>query len=130
MNKLIIIGNLTRNPDVNETNSGRTVTNFTVAVNKRGGNGHPEAIYFRVAAWDQLGALCANYLSKGKKVCVIGSVEAQGYVARDGAIRAQLEVTAREVEFLTARGDERDDETEEPVPRDAPQAVQVEDRPY
>ena len=55
MNKCIIIGNLTRDPEVNETSSGRAVTNFTVAVNKRSGNGHLEATYFRVAAWDQLG---------------------------------------------------------------------------
>lgn len=130
MNKLIIIGNLTRDPEVNEANNGQVVTNFTVAVNKRGRNGHPEATYFRVAAWDQLGALCTSYLSKGRKVCVTGSVEARGYVARDGAVRAQLEVTAREVEFLTPRGDEQDGETVEPVAADALQPVQDEDCPY
>ena len=66
MNKLIIIGNLTRKPELGQTPDGVPVCNFTVAVNRRVKSGaHPEADYFRVAAWRALGESCATYLGKG-----------------------------------------------------------------
>lgn len=105
MNKCIIIGNLTRDPEVATANGGKTVCTFTVAVNKRTGGSHPEATYFRVAAWEQLAETCRQYLSKGKKVCVVGSIDARPYMSNSGECRASLEVTAREVEFLTPRAD-------------------------
>lgn len=101
MNKLIIIGNLTRDPEYASTNSGKSVCNFTVAVNKRTRSDHPEADYFRVTAWEQLGDNCARYLARGKKVCVIGAVSARAYIANNGETLASLEVTAQEVKFLS-----------------------------
>lgn len=106
MNKLIIIGNLTRDPEYGTTPGGKAVCNFNVAVNKRTRSDHPEADYFRVTAWEQLGDNCARYLAKGKKVCVVGQVSTRVYTGNDGEARASLEVTAQEVEFLSpARGD-------------------------
>lgn len=104
MNKSVIIGNLTRDPELRTTQDGMPVCNFTVAVNRRArASGQPEADYFRVTAWRTLGENCAKYLSKGRKVCVTGPVAARAYTGSDGIVRATLELTADEVEFLSAR---------------------------
>ena len=109
MNKLTIIGNLTRDPELRTTQDGTSVCGFTVAVNRRARrdaqNGQPEADFFRVSAWRQLGENCAKYLAKGRKVCVIGPVSVRTYTGNDGQVHASLEVTADDVEFLSARND-------------------------
>ncbi len=121
MNKLTIIGNLTRDPELRTTQSGIQVCTFTVAVNRRRSNnqdsGQPEADFFRVTAWRQLGENCAKFLTKGRKVCVIGPVSINTYTGNDGTTRASLEVTADDVEFLTPRS-----EAGEPVRTPAPTA--------
>lgn len=107
MNKLVIIGNLTRDPETFTTGSGINGCNFTVAVNKRvKDKQHPESWYFRVTAWRALGDTCAKYLAKGRRVCVVGQVDASAYAAQDGGLRASLEVTAEDVEFLSPRSQE------------------------
>lgn len=106
MNKLTIIGNLTRDPELRTTATGVSVCSFTVAVNRRRSSqaqGQPEADFFRVSAWRQLGETCQRYLAKGRKVCVIGPVSVQTYEGKDGQTRASLEVTADDVEFLSSR---------------------------
>ena len=104
MNKLTIIGNLTNEPDLRTTTAGINVCSFTVAVNRRyKAEGQPDADFFRVTAWRERGELCAKFLSKGRKVCVIGPVSVRTYTGNDGTTRAQLEVTADEVEFLSPR---------------------------
>ena len=108
MNKLTIIGNLTRDPELRTTSNGVSVCDFTVAVNRRNrrdDQGQPEADFFRVSAWRQLGENCAKFLSKGRKVCVIGPVSARSYTANDGSARVSLEVTADDVEFLSPKGE-------------------------
>ena len=103
MNKLTIIGNLTRAPELRTTQTGKNVCSFTVAVNRRkSANGQQEADFFRVTAWDKLGEHCSKYLDKGKKVAVVGPVKVSTYTANDSSTRAQLDVNADEVEFLTA----------------------------
>ena len=109
MNRLTIIGNLTRDPEQRTTPSGATVCSFTVAVNRRGrrdaqGN-QPEADFFRVSAWNQLGENCARYLAKGRKVAVVGPVSVHTYQGSDGQTRASLEVMANDVEFLSSRSE-------------------------
>lgn len=108
MNKTIIIGNLTRDPEYNEVGNDRIPRcTFTVAVNRRTKNAdHPQADYFRVTAWRQLGELCASYLAKGRKVCIEGRISARAYIGNDGSPRANLELTADSVEFLTPRGEQ------------------------
>jgi len=109
MNKLTIIGNLTRDPELRTTGTGVNVCDFTVAVNRRRRNdnqyGQPEADFFRVTAWRERGELCAKYLAKGKKVCIIGPVSVKTYTGNDGTTRASLEVTADDVEFLSPKGE-------------------------
>lgn len=101
MNKLTIIGNLVRDPESKTTQNGLQVCSFTVAVNRRRKDGEaPEADFFRVIAWRQLADICGKYLTKGRKVCVIGTVSARAYTGKDGNAKASLEVTAEDVEFL------------------------------
>lgn len=112
MNKIILIGNLTRDPELRTVNDGISVCDFTIAVNDRRGRsaqqngGQDTAQFFRVTAWRQLGENCAKYLAKGRKVFVSGPLTARTYQANDGSTRVSLEVQAVDVEFLSSRNDD------------------------
>ena len=111
MNKVFIVGNLTRDPELRSTQSGIAVCTFTVAVNRRQKSaqaGQPDADFFRVTAWRGLGEACSKYLAKGRKVAVCGSVSAVPYTAQDGTARASLELTADDVEFLSPKGEQQE----------------------
>ena len=117
MNKLTIIGNLTKDPEMRTTPSGHNVCSFTVAVNRRKkAENQPEADFFRVSAWDQVGEICQKYLTKGKKICVIGPVSVHAYKNQGGDAAANLEVLAQEVEFLSPR--QEDAPAREPEKKD------------
>lgn len=107
MNRVILIGNLTRDPELRTTASGVSVCNFSIAVNRRFRNaqtGQQETDYFNVIAWRQLGELCSRYLAKGRKVAVVGSIQTLSYEAKDGSKRMTWDIVADEVEFLTPMG--------------------------
>ena len=106
MNRAILIGNLTRDPETRTTTSGITVTTFTLAVNRRIPNqqGVREADFIPIVAWRQLGELCARYLSKGRKCSVVGTIQTRSYDAQDGTKRYVTEVIADDVEFLSSPG--------------------------
>lgn len=108
MNKLTIIGNLTRDPESRTTATGSTVCSFTVAVNRRRSqnSNQPEADFFRVSAWNAVGENCQRYLAKGRKVAVVGRVSVSTYQGQDGTTRASLDVMAEDVEFLSSRSDD------------------------
>lgn len=133
MNKVIIIGNLTQDPSTRtvSTQSGdATVCSFTVAVNRRGGQ---EADFFTVSAWRSLGENCQKYLAKGRKVAVEGTVSARAYKDRDGNARAQLEINAANVEFLTPRSENRSDSDDSGLtapPTPPPSMVVTDDLPF
>ena len=120
MNKLTIIGNLTRDPETRTVGGNYTVCSFTVAVNRRRSSqnqNQPEADFFRVSAWDKLGENCQRYLAKGRKVAVVGPVSVSSYEAKDGGgTRFNLEVRAEDVEFLSSR---MDDQESTPAPATA-----------
>ena len=105
MNKITLIGNLTHDPEVRSTPNVVTVCTFTIAVNRRFAQqgGEKATDYFRINAWRQLGENCARYLAKGRKVAVVGELQARTYEGKDGATRMSLDVSADEVEFLTPR---------------------------
>jgi len=105
MKQIVIIGNLTRDPELRTTQSGIPVCSFTVAVNRRKTPeaGQPEADFFRVTTWRQLAELCSKYLAKGRKVAVVGEISLQQYNDANGLPRYSMEVQADEVEFLTPR---------------------------
>lgn len=124
---------MVKNPELRTTQSKISVCSFTVAVNKRHpAEGGPDADYFKVTAWRERGELCAKFLQKGKKVCVIGPVSVSVFTGNDGTTRAQMEVTADEVEFLSPAGQTEDQ------PRTAPAqerpgcftAVETDDLPF
>ena len=120
MNKVILIGNLTRDPEIKATKSGKVVCEFTIAVNDRQGN----AQYFRISAWEKRGEICQKYLSKGKKVYVSGPVSARAYQANNGETRVSMEVIADEVEFLSSR-----DTAEQSYQQQEREAIQQESAP-
>ena len=103
MNRLTIIGNLVRDPELRTTPQGKNVCSLDVAVNRRRRvEGQPEADYFRVNAWNDLATNCAKYLTKGKKVAVTGSVSLSKR-EKDGKFYASIEVFAEDVEFLSPK---------------------------
>lgn len=101
MNKAIMIGNVCHTPETATTPTGKTVCRFEIAVNKRRG-GEDKTEYIRVSAWNKLGETCQQYLTKGRKVCAVGEIGARAYTSKDGTAKCQLELTADEVEFLSA----------------------------
>ena len=105
MNKITLIGNLTHDPETRSTPNGVTVCTFTIAVNRRfaAANGERPTDFFRINAWRQLGETCSRYLSKGRKVAVVGELQARTYEAKDGTTRMSLDVQADEVEFLSPK---------------------------
>ena len=104
MQKIYIIGNVCADPEERTTPNGKTVTNFTVAVSRKADKDKTD--FFRCSAWGKTGEVCGQYLSKGKKVCVIGEVSARAYTDKQGEARASLEVFVQEVEFLSPRSKE------------------------
>lgn len=111
MNSLIIIGNLTRDPELRTTPQGKKVCSLDVAVNRRRQvEGQPEADYFRVNCWNALAETCAKFLQKGKKVAVTGSVSLSKR-EHEGKFYASLEVFAEEVEFLSPKESRTDSQT-------------------
>lgn len=127
MNRLTIIGNLVRNPELRTTPNGVNVCSFTVAVNKRnsGNNGENEADFFRVSAWRGLADVCAKYLAKGRKVAVVGPVSIHTYTNQKGETKADMQVNADDVEFLSQRTEQTQIDTQTGY-----QQVQPDDLPY
>lgn len=102
MNKAFEIGNLTRDPDSRTTKDGKQVCSFTIAVNRpRKVEGQPDADFFRVVAFNNLADTCSRYLAKGRKVCAVGPVSVSTYQTQNGETKAQMEIMAQEVHFLT-----------------------------
>lgn len=101
MNQSFLIGNLTRDPEVRTTNAGTKVCNFTIAVNRRmKQNGEQQTDFFNIVAWRSLAELCEKYLSKGKKVAVIGNIQTRTY-EKDGVKHAAWDIVADEIQFLS-----------------------------
>lgn len=108
MNKLVIIGNLTRDPELAETASGISFAKFTVAVTRNYSNsdGERETDFFDITVWRERAELCAKYLRKGNKVGIVGSVQFRTYEDDNGNKRKITEVKVDEVEFLTPKQSE------------------------
>jgi len=107
-NQAIIMGNLTRDPELRTTPGGQQVASFAVATNRTWQNASGErqeaADYHEVVAWGKLGELAAQYLSKGRKVMVVGRLQTQSW-EKDGVKRSRTEIVASDVNFVDSRGD-------------------------
>ena len=109
MNKVFLIGNLSKDPELRTTNSGTSVCTFSIAVNRRKDkDGNSNADFFSIVAWRQLAELCGKYLAKGRKVSVVGELQNRSYEANDGTKRHVTEIVANEIEFLTPKGESKE----------------------
>ena len=110
MNKVILVGNLTRDPELSETPSGIAVCRFSIAVSRDYANaeGNRETDFFNITVWRAQAETCGKYLKKGRKHCVVGSMQNRSYEDKEGIRRTVTDIVASEVEFLTPMGENND----------------------
>lgn len=109
VNKVIVVGNLGRDPELRYTKDGRPVTNITVATNERWrdreGNNQERTEWHRVVVWDKQAENCAQYLQKGRSVYIEGRLQTREWEDREGQKRYTTEIVAQTVQFLGGRGE-------------------------
>lgn len=107
MNKAILIGNLTKDPELKTTQSGLSVCRFTIAVNRKfkDAQGNQVTDFIPIITWRELAENCAKHLAKGRKAAVVGEIQTRSYDAQDGTKRYVTEIIASEVDFLTPKQD-------------------------
>ena len=105
MNKVILIGNLTRDPELTTTTSGISVCRFSLAISRKFTNseGERETDFINVVVWRNLADNCHKFLRKGSKAAIVGNIQTRSYDAQDGSKRYVTEVVAEEVEFVGAK---------------------------
>ena len=113
INRVVLVGNLTKDPELRHTPSGTAVCSLRLAVNTRRKDGATgewteKPNYFDVTVWDRQGENCAQYLSKGRPVAIDGRLEWREWEAQDGTKRQAVEVIAETVQFLGSRGEAGD----------------------
>lgn len=110
LNKVILIGNLTKDPELSETSSGVAFCKFSIAVNRPFANadGDRETDFFNITTWRGQAETCAKFLAKGKKVCIVGSLQNRAYEDKSGVKRTVTDVIASEIEFLSARSEDEE----------------------
>lgn len=107
MNQAILIGNLTRDPELSTTPSGVSVCRFSIAVNRtyKNADGTQETDFFNIVAWRGQADFCGKYLKKGRKIAVVGNIQNRSYDDKDGNKRTVTEIIANNVEFVGPRTD-------------------------
>ena len=109
MNKVLIIGNVGRDPEMRYTPNGNPVTSFSVATSRRyntaDGEQREETQWFNVSAWNRLAETCNQYVVKGMKVYVEGRLNVREYIGQDGQTRSSVDVNAFDVRFLDRPGE-------------------------
>ena len=107
INKSIMGGRLTADPELKQTNSGISVCSFTVAVNRRfkGQNGEQEADFINCQAWRQTAEFICNYFKKGSSICIAGAIQTRSWTDKDGGKRYATEVVADEAYFVDGKND-------------------------
>lgn len=107
LNKILIIGNLTNDPELRYTQSGIAVLNFRIASNRRfrdsAGDWKEDVCYVGVVAWQRLAENCAEFLRKGSAVFVEGEIQSRSWEKEDGSRRSVVEIHAQRVQFLDRR---------------------------
>lgn len=102
VNRVVLIGRLTRDPELRTTTTGKSVVDFTIAVSKRikPTDGSPDADFFRCQAWERSAEFVANYLSKGRLIAVEGRLASRKYTTKEGQEREVVEVVCDNVQSL------------------------------
>ena len=132
MNKVYLIGNLTRDPELSETTSGVAFCRFAIAVNRTFVNqdGNRDADFFNITVWRGQAENCGKFLKKGSKVAIVGSLQNRSYEDKEGVKKTFTEIVASEVEFLSS-GAQRENGGDEfgdiPVKKEPPVLTPVED---
>jgi len=107
MNKIMLIGNLGRDPEMNYTPDGTAVAKFSLAVNRFSksstGERQQDTDWFNIVAWRQLAETCSTYLKKGQKVFIEGRLSMRKYTDKTGVERTAIEVIANDLEMLTPK---------------------------
>ncbi len=120
VNKVILLGNLGKDPEIRYTQTGKAVTSFSLATSERAGrDGNERTEWHNIVAWDKLAELCGRLVRKGNKVYVEGRLQTREYTDRDGNKRRSTEVVAREMVFLTTDRDGASRGNSTPHPADA-----------
>jgi len=103
LNRVILVGNLTKDPEVRSTPDGTSVANLRMAVNRPWTNkqGEREADYFTIVAWRKLAELCGQYLSKGSPVAIEGRLQTRSWETAEGQKRSAVEIVADNIQFLS-----------------------------
>ena len=106
LNKVVLIGNLTADPEVKQTQSGISVVSFTIAINRRvKKEGQPDADFVSVVAWRKTAEFVGQYFKKGKPILVCGSIQSRSYTDNQGNKRYVTEVVADEVGFVESKSE-------------------------
>jgi single-strand DNA-binding protein len=107
MNKVFLLGNLTRDPELRYVPSGAAVANFTIAVNRvykdKTGEKKEQASFVKVVVWGKMAEICGEYLTKGRPVLVEGRLQSRSWEGQDGQKRSALDVVADNIQFIGAR---------------------------
>ena len=106
MNKVFLVGRLTKDVEIRSTNSGKSVATFSLATDRRMKNAAGEKVsdFHNIVVWGSLAELCEKYLNKGDQASVVGEIQNRSYDAKDGSKRYITEVVADEVQFLSPKG--------------------------
>ncbi len=128
MNKVILVGNLARDPELSQTNTGISVCRMTLAVSRRFQNaeGEREADFINVVVWRGTGENCHKFLKKGSKCGIIGSLQIRSYDDKEGVKRYSTEVIADEVEFLSTKSGNEGGDYERPASAPAKKVATLE----
>jgi len=110
LNKVILGGRLTADPELKQTPSGVSVASFSIAVNRRftskdANAGQPQADFFNVTAWRATAEFVSRYFKKGSSICVIGSIQNRSWTDQQGAKRYATDIIAEEIQFVDSRND-------------------------
>jgi len=103
LNKIMLIGNLGRDPELNVTAEGTPVTKFSLAVSRKTSNGEKETEWLNIVAWRQLAEICERYLHKGSKVYIEGRLTQRKYTDKEGIQRTAVEVIANDMKMLDSK---------------------------
>jgi len=124
VNKVILVGNLGRDPELRYTKDGQGVANFTIATNERwrgkDGNSQERTEWHRVVVWGKQAENCAQYLQKGRSVYLEGRLQTRDWEDREGNKRQTTEVVAQTVQFLGGRGEGGGRQDSPPPPSSGP----------
>ncbi len=105
INRVVLVGRMTRDPELRRTPQGDAVTSFTLAVNRNftSRDGQQQADFIPIIVWNKLAEVCSKYLTKGSQILVEGHLQTRDYMAQDGSKRYVTEVIAQELEFMGSK---------------------------